>query len=213
MENKQKVQAVVGSVFVGLAGLGGGFVLDNPEPIYVDKVVTQEKLVTVEVPVPFEQIVEVEKLVEVPVEVPVEIEVDSDNLQMVLDHIYDNDGKVCYLLDDLDDDEVDQIVERIDFINSAKKLAVDAVKDEGVDLLDKEEIDGEVLDEDDIDRFKIYDDDEDIEIEDVDFDDSDADVIVQARFEQDDIKYKATYNVEFKDGEVDDVDLVSIELR
>lgn len=142
-----------------------------------------------------------------------EVEVDSGNLKLVLDHIYDNDGSVEYLLDDLDDDEVDQIAERIVFINEIKKLAVDTVKADGIDELDREEVDGERLDEDDIERFKVYDEDEDLIIDEVDFEDSDAEVLVDVRFEQDDIEYKATFRVTFKDGTVDDIEVEDVDLR
>jgi len=51
--------------------------------------------------------------VEVPVEVIKEVQVDNGNMDLVLDHIYDNDGNIEYLLDDLDDDEIGLIVDRI----------------------------------------------------------------------------------------------------
>lgn len=172
-----------------------------------------------------EKLVEVEKIVEVDkiVELEVEIEVDNGNLDLVLDHIYDNDGSVEYLLDDLDDDEVDQIVDRVVFINGIKTLAATEVDNEIADLLDKEEFtyfDEETqtrvtvkFDEDDIERIRVQDDDDELEVIDVDFKDKDADVEVEVHFEQDDVKYKALVTVEFKDGETDDVELESIEIR
>ena len=158
---------------------------------------------------------EVEK--EVQVEVEKLVEVDNGNLELVLDHIYDNDGNVEYLLDNLDDDEIDLIVDRVVFVNEIKSLAVAETEKEIKDLLDKEEFvfNNETIkfDEDDIERVRIQDDDDEVVISDIDFEDSDADVEVEVYFEQDDVKYKALVTVEFKDGEADDIDLESVNER
>jgi len=210
--DKKKLLAGLGIGLIGLtAGIGAGFVLDTPDTVVqtVTKTVYEDKIVEVIKEVP----VEVIKTETVEIEVPVEVEIDNGNLKVVLDHIYDNEGQIEYLLDDLDDDEVDMIVERIVFINEAKMLAIAEVKSEGIDMLDKEYIEDIKLDEDDIDRFRIYDDDDEVIIDDVDFEDKDAQVLVEAKFEQDDIKYKALYEVTFKDGIVDDIDLEEITLR
>ena len=201
---------LVGLVLGGAAlGAGAASMLIPPQEVVkeveVIKEVQVEKLVNQTVEIPVETIVEVEKMVEVPV--------DNGNLDMVLDHIYDNNGRVQYLTEDLDDDEVSEIVERVAFSNEIRDLAIEEIKKEGEDLLDKEEFDGVEFDDRDIERFKIYGDDEEVVIEDIDFEDKDATVIVEARFEQDDVKYKATYEVTIKDGEVDDSDLVDIEYR
>ena len=143
---------------------------------------------------------------------PVEILVDKENLELVLDHIYDNDGKVNYLLDDLDDDEVREIVDRIAFINEAKILAADYVEAEMADELDKEELGDVVFDEDDIERIRVKSDAEDISVDDIDFEDSDANLLVSVDFEQDDIDYNAVFDVKIKDGLVDDMELVSVDL-
>ena len=162
----------------------------------------------------------VDKEVEVEVVVEKIIEVDNDNLELVLDHVYDNDGSVEYLLDDLDDDEVMQIVDRVVFINEIKILAAKEVKEEFADLMDKEDFtrpNGNVkenfFDEDDIERVRVQDDSDELKVIDVDFEDGDADVEVEVYFEQDDIKYKALVTVEFKDSEVDDIELESVEKR
>jgi len=169
--------------------------LTNAEPVieYVDNNVTVE--------------VEVEKIVEV----------DNGNLDLVLDTIYDNKGNVKYLLDNLDDDEVDQIVDRIVFANEIKSLSVSEVESEIKDLLDKEEyvFNNETVkfDEDDIERVRVQDDDDEVKVVDVDFEDSDADVEVEVKFEQDSIKYVANVIVEFRDGSVDDIELSDVKLR
>lgn len=176
--------------------------------------------------IPNDKVVEVNvpgETVEVPVEVPcetetIEVEVDNGNLDVVLDHIYDNDGLIEYLTEDLDDDEIEQIVDRIVFVNEAKALAVNATKDDGIDALNKEYVDineNETvrLDDDDIERFRVNDDDDEVIVDDIDFDDSDAEVTVTVKFEQDDVKYKASFIVEIRDGEVDDIVVDSISLR
>lgn len=213
-DKMDKIKALK-AVAIGLGGLAigaaGATVLVEPQIKEVP--VIEEKVVFVDKPVVTEKIVEVEKQIEVPVEVVTEVLVDNGNLDKVLDHIYDNDGQVEYLLEDLDDDELDLIVDRIQFVNEVKALAVKEAIKEGIDELDKEEIGAVTLDEDDIDRFRVYDDDEDIELTDIDFEDKDATVLVKAKFEQDDVKYVAYFEVEVKDGEVDDITVESIELR
>lgn len=149
------------------------------------------------------------------------VEVDNENLDLVLDHVYDNDGSVEYLLGGLDDDEVDQIVDRIVFTNEIKDLAVAELKTETADLLDKEVavwnnsgiLTNMTLDEDEIERIRVQDDDNEVVVTDVDFEDSDADIAVSVNFEQDGIKFVADFNVEIKDGEVDDIELLEIRER
>jgi len=209
METKNILKVVaVGAAGLVIGAIGGAtlFPVQNEVPVEVEKIV--EKTVTVSVPVevPVETIVERNVTVEVPV--------DNGNLDLVLDHIYDNDGTVDYLTDDLDDEDVNEIVDRIVFINDIKALAAQAVKDDGVDELDREvAVDNETMDEDDIERFRVNDDSDEIVIDEVDFEDSDATVLVSARFEQDDVEYLGNFEVEFKDGEVDEVRVVSVELR
>jgi len=206
----KKVLGVIGVVIV--AGLGGAAIantLIEPEIVTVTDTIVEEHMINV----PFETIVEVPVIQEV--EVPVYI--DNENLDLVLDHIYDNDGVIEYLTDDLDDDEVNQIVNRIVFINDIKSLAVAEVEKEFLDLIDKEEFEfnNETIkfDEDDVERVRVRDDADQLIIDSVDFEDSDAEVLVEVRFEQDDVKYIAKCVVEFKDGLVEDLDLESVELR
>jgi len=148
----------------------------------------------------------------------VEVEVDNGNLDVVLDHIYDNKGNIKYITNDLDDDEVNEIVDRLIFVNEIKVLAAEEAKSEIKDLLDKEEFtfNNETVefDEDDIERVRVQDDSDELIVgEDIDFEDGDAEVEVEVYFEQDDVKYKALVEVEFKDSEVDDIDLISVEER
>lgn len=200
----KKVGALVlgGLVIASGAGILGATAF--PKTVEVEKVVTEY----VDVPGPVQiknntVIKEVEKIVEV----------DNGHLDTVLEHIYDNDGSIEYITEDLDDDELDLIVERVSFVNDVKALAVAEVKSEAIDLLHKELV-GEVkLDEDDIERLKIYDDADEIALDDIDFEDLDADAYVNVRFEQDDVDYVAEFKVEIKDGIVDDIDLESVALK
>jgi hypothetical protein len=195
------------AILAGVAGAGIANTMIEPETVI--QTMIQEKLV--EVPV--------ETLIEVPFETIVEVpvEVDNMNLELVLNHIYDNDGNIEYLTDDLDDDEIGLIVDRIVFINDIKSLAVVEVENEFADLMDKEEFtfgnETVRFDEDDIERVRVKSDGDDLIIDSVDFEDLDADVLVEVKFEQDDVRYLAVCNVEFKDGVVDDIDLESVELR
>lgn len=194
--------AAATAISLVVGGVGGHFIL--PQEVVVEKEVIKQVNVTETIEVP------VEVIKEVNVTETVEVPVDNGNLQLVLDHIYDNDGSVNYLTDDLDDDEIDQIVDRIVFMNEVKKLSVDAVKDDLFDELDKFEFVRSdnttvVLDEDDMERLRVDDDDDEIFVEDVDFEDGDAEVKLTGTFEQDDEEFKFEVIARFKDGEYDEL--------
>jgi hypothetical protein len=197
-----------------LAGaVGGAFLFSTHTtteiPYEVIKEIEVIKQINNTVEVPFE--------VEVIKNVTVEVPVDNENLQLVLDEIYDNDGSVEYITDDLDDDELDQMIDRIIFVNEIKDLAAVEVESEFEDLIDNEvfAFNGTdvTFDEDDVERVRVQDDDDEITASDIDYEDGDADVEVFVNFEQDDVDYKARFIVEFKEGEVDDIDLESVVLR
>jgi len=141
------------------------------------------------------------------------VSVDSESLPLVLDHIYDNDGKIEYLLDDLDDDEVDQIVDRIVFVNEIKKLATDYVERKLADEVDKEVVNATELDEDDVEKIRLDNDDDEIEVDNIDFEDKDAELTVTGKFRHDDVWYVFSSTVEIEDGNVEDfsVDTISEE--
>ena len=146
--------------------------------------------------------IEVEKIVEVPV--------DNGNLEVVLNEIFDNNGKVQYLTSDLDDDEVSQIADRVIFINELKALAVAEAEAEIADLVDKEVVNGEEIDEDDVERVRIDDDADEVVVDEIDYDDGDATLLVTGEFEHDDVDYDFEVEVTFKDGLVDDIELISV---
>jgi hypothetical protein len=187
----KKTIAGVAAAFIA-GGLLGNLAFPN------EKIVEKEVLVNQTVFVPQETIVEKEVIV------------DSGNLDLVLDHIYDNNGNVRYITNDLDDDEVDKIVDRIVLTNEFKKLAVDAVSAELVYELHNEGFDGETFDKDDIELIRIDDEADEVEFSYVDFEDEDARVKVTGRFDQDDVKYEFVATVEFKYGEYDEISSVRV---
>ena len=203
---------VVAALLVG--GFGGAALVDDQTK--VDSLTEQLKTAG-------EPIV-VEKIIEVPV--------DGENLDVVLKYLYDNkhdnpnkDKLVHFLTDDLDDDELSQVVDRIVFINEAKDKAVAYIK--GLDLADELEdedktylpVDGVVgedeieVDEDEVKRVRVQDDDDEVEVLDTDFDDSDAEIVVMVNFEHDGVKLEVPVTVEIKDNVVDDFELGDVTLR
>tara|TARA_Y100000310_G_C20629726_1_gene787967 strand:+ start:487 stop:1152 length:666 start_codon:yes stop_codon:yes gene_type:complete len=211
-ENCKKGLTCAVTGMVGLtAGFMGANIMLEPATIteteyvteYVNQTVTEYVNQTVEV--------------EVEVEVPVEVLVDNENLGLVLDHIYNNDGQIEYLLDDLDDDEVDFIVDRIVFINDIKTLGVNFIENELANELDdylftNADNSTTEFDDDDIEDIDVDDDFNDIVVEDVDFDDDEADLIYEVKFEHNNVDYVASVRVEFRDGEADELDVLSVEL-
>jgi len=205
-ENKsmcKKVAGVIGAVLIG--GISGAsMVAYTVDPVIQTETVIKE--VIKEVPV---EVLITEQIVNT-IEVEKIIEVDNGNLDLVLDYIYDNDGSVEYVINDLDDDELNMIVDRIVFTNEVKTLAYDGVKKDIIDELDEMEINNMSLEDDDIERLKVYD---DVVINEIDYDDMDAEVLVEFRFEQEEIKYKGTAIARIRDGEYDELKDVQIELR
>lgn len=140
---------------------------------------------------------------------------DSGNLKLVLEEIYDNDGSVEYLTEDLDDDELYLIADRIIFIQEAKNMAIDHVKAELADELNNVEItmnDNSTveLDEDDFEKLRIDDDSDEILVANVDYEDKDVDVTVTGRFRHDDTWFAFEAKVAIEDNEVDDFDIISV---
>ncbi len=202
---------ISGLAVAALTGtLIGAFAFPQTEIVTVEKIVNQ----TVKVPVVVTEVKTVEKLVEVPINITKEVFVDNEKLDEVLQHIYDNNGDVEYLTDDLDDDEVVLIADRVIFVNEMKKLAVDAISDELFDELDREtyNISGSdvTFDEDDLERLRTDDDEDEITVTDVDFEDEDIKLTLTGTFEQDDVRYNYEATVEFKDGRFDELDNINV---
>jgi len=220
----KKVMIGVGAVALGTGlALGGAVLGDNTEQKALD--LANEKIAELESVEP-EVVTETvtvteETIVEVPVEVIVTetVKVDNENLPMVMEYIIDQDGDLTELdVSEIDDEGVDELVSQIAFISEVKDMAVQEVKDELADELDGEKVPiaGEpkmTLDEDDIERLRIDDDYDELIVEDIDFDDGDAEVTVTGTFEQDDVKFDFTAIVDIKDGEVDEIDNISVSER
>lgn len=147
----------------------------------------------------------------------VTVEIDNGNLDLVLDEIYDRDGDVEFLLDDLDDDEVSQVVDRIIFKNEAKALAEELVKSEVVEYIDDEEdIFGraDLREYRDNDVYSVSVDSDDSVFEVSDFDDKEATVYVEAKLKLDNDDDKTTvYVIAEVEVEGDNVEIVNVELK
>jgi hypothetical protein len=172
----------------------------------------QEGKSSVVIPAP----VVVEKLVNVTVEkqVPVTVEklVDNGKMAAVMQAIYDNDGKVEFVIDGLKDSEVSQIADRFVLVNDFKSMAIAEVKKNLADLVDKEVVSGSTIDDKDVERVRLNDDANEIVVDDIDFEDKDATLLVSGTFEAEDVKYEFEVSVDIKDGEVDDSSLESLDL-
>lgn len=197
MVNVKKIGAIVASgvVVFGLGGLSGALLF--PQTVVEERVVTE----TVEVEVPV--IETVTETVEVPVEV--EVLVDNENLDEVLNHVYEY-GLGDLDISDLDDDEVDEIVDRVLFLNDARELAYQHVKAEFLDIVDRRIVGNDEIDEDEVERVRV-DDVEDFTLEDIDFDYGDVTVFVPVEFEHDGDEYDVVVEVEIRDSEVEDARL------
>jgi len=203
---KKAALKIAAGVVVGLIAGGLGAVALTPEPAPV------VQIKEVSVPVEVEVIKEVIR--NVTVEVPIETASGSDDtLEIVLNHLFDADGEVQYITDEFDSDEVEEIADAFVFINDNVKLASDLIKKELADELDREEVNGTSLDEDDVERIRINDDLDEVTVEDFDWKDKEVDLIFDVRFEHDDVDYTAVVKVEVRDGELDDISIESIDLE
>jgi len=113
----------------------------------------------------------------------------------------------------LDDDEIDFIADRILFVMEGKDAAIAFVEEEGIDELDKEKFGSLRFDEDEVDRFIVDQDHDDIKVLKADFEDGDMKLELPVRFEHDRDDFKANVIVEFKDGEIDDMWFEDFERR
>lgn len=212
----KKILKVTGAVVVGAALLGGAygfghsFGVDSTQSkiaeLKASLVAEQSKPAKVEF---VDKIVTVEKEVKVPVEVVKEIP--SKDAEILKKVIYDTDGDLASLTEDLDEDEYDTLlVPYAVFYIDSQSLAENGVKK---DLFD--EVDNKVvtllsnttvtLDEDDLEGLKLDTDKGEVEVTSIDYEDKDAEVKVTGRFRQDDNKFKFTATAVIKDGEYDEL--------
>jgi len=186
-ETKQKVIGLVGVGLAFTAGIGGGFLADNPDTIV--ETVVEEKLVEVIKEVPVIETVIVEKNVTVEVEVPVEkiIEVaDEEFITLLCDRDSYDDIKECE--------------EEVKAEDAALKLAIAEIEKEFADELEDA---GIVEAEDDVEIVRIYDDYEDLISIDSDFDDEEYRFEIKVKIDDDeaDEKKYVVFDVEVEDDE------------
>lgn len=143
---------------------------------------------------------------------PVVVDASANKLDAVMQAIYDNDGNVEFVVSDLKDSEVELIADRFVLVNDFKAMALDEVKKNIADLVDKEVVANVSIDDKDVERVRVNDDANEIVVDDIDFDDQDATLLVTGTFEADDVKYDFEVSVEIKDGKVDDSSLESLDL-
>jgi len=137
----------------------------------------------------------------------------SESLDLVLQHLYDNDGEVVYLIEDLNDDEISQIPLRVNFINDIRDACVAGVKDELYDEIDKESpINNNSIefDEDLMTRLKINDNDDELSVIVTDWDDFKGTVEVTGTFKQGTDNFKFTLDALFDDGVFDELAKVKV---
>ena len=191
--NKKKIGAIALS---GLLTLGAGAAIGSyafPQTITEEVVI--EKIVIEPVEVIKE--VEVEKIVESIVEV------DNENLGVVLQKIYDENGDVSYLTSDLFEDELDLIVDRIVAVNDFKAEAESLVKSQFARELERFDSD---FDRRDVRRVVV----KEVNLQSVDFKYNDAVIEVEVEFRYDSSKYTGVVEVEFYEGKALPISIVSV---
>jgi len=191
--NLVKVAAVASGLILG--GMGGYF-SHQPNQITVDKIVYQNQ--TIEVPV--------ETIVNKTIEVPV----DNGNLAEVEQFIYDNQGNINLITSDLKDNEVDQIVDRIVFVNDYKKFAVDAINKDLLYKVDGLTVNSVTIDKRYINTLRINDKLDEISIKNVNFNDKDISFGVTGTFRQDDVAYNYSSDVVFYNGNFDSLKNITV---
>lgn len=145
---------------------------------------------TEEVQVPYKVVEYKDKIVTRNVTVPQIVKVDNENLALVLDYVYDNEGDLEFLTEDLFEDEIDQVVDRILLVEDVKAQAKSYVKSNLARELERQ------LDYDkrDVSRIKI---------EEVLFDKNSADF----KYEE----FVLDVEVEYRYGTVEETKIVTVE--
>lgn len=211
----KKVLALIlgGIVLLGAGGLAGSQMF--PKEVTVTRTVTQVQTVedTAKVDMLTAQVADLQAQLDVKPEVITEVkEVQSEDLPTVLEYIYNEKGNIEYITNDLDDQEIGMIVDRILLVNDFKALALDGVKKDLFKELDDKVVGDVTLDKKDMEKLRLDSDADEISIEDIDFEDQDATLIVSGTFRQDNSKFKFSAEVEFIDGEYDELGNIDIEL-
>lgn len=170
---------VAGGLFGGVVGYVGH---GDPMPIQIIK----------EVPVEVIKEVNVTKEVLKEVNVSVEVPVDNGNLDLVAQRLEDLGFY----------EDADEVVLEIQAEDVAIALAVEEIKDEGLDFLEDE---GLYIDEDDLRIVRVREDFEDIEVLESDFDDNEYEFRISAKIDDDttDTKQWVHFNVSVEDDKAE----------
>jgi hypothetical protein len=205
MDKKHKQIALASAKVLGAVLLLGGS--------FAAGAYSMPREVTKIVPGPTEY---VDKIVEIPgpevtKTVEIEVPVDNGNLKIVLDELIKTDGNVEYLVDDLDDDEVEMIVDRLFLKQEWEYLAEQEIRANLYEELDEETVGTVELDERDMSGLRI--DVEDFTYEDIDWTEKDADVVVPFKARQDDFKFEGVAIVQIREGKVDELIIDSVQAR
>lgn len=143
--------------------------------------------------------------------------VESDDYIIVYNYMYDMNGDMTELMEDLDDDEISLLGMRVLEINDAKALSVVETEDELFDELDRESIDVDeeefFFDEDEMSKLRIDDDLNEISVLDSDFDNHEFMIGLTGTFKQDDTYFTFEVEVEIEDGYVDSFEVVDVSVR
>ena len=219
--NTKKIAAIgiaAGVIIGGIGAAVGGIVADDSKTVNELSILISEqeaKIAAQKAELDSVEPVVINNTIEKEIEVEKIVEVDNGNLDLVLESIWDNDGDVEYLLDDLDEEDIKEIVERISFENESKVLAEELVKREVVEYIDDEENifgKGDLKDFRDNDVYRVTIDSDDSVFEIEDYDDKEATVFVRAKLKLDNDDDKETQyviaEVEVEDGELEIVDVV-----
>ena len=189
-ETMKKIGAVAG---IGLiAGAGGVALGSSAFPQTITEEVEVERLVETEVEVIKE--VEVERIVEV----------DNENLDLVLEYAYDNDGDLELVVDGLFDDELDEVVDRIVQLQDWKAEGSNIVKSQFSRELDRQHN----FDRRDVSRIRV--DESSTSVSNVDFKYGDAVVTLEVEFRYNNDLYEAEVEVVYYDGKALPIDIVSV---
>lgn len=135
--------------------------------------------------------------------------VDNEHLDLVVREVLERSGNVTFFTDGLSDDELDALVDRIVWADELRVLAEQTVRDEAVTLLDRERVSGVNLDAREFTRLRYL--DLSLEESTVDWELREAELTQTVEFRQDERDYRAVVRVVFYEGEVDVVELDSVE--
>ena len=210
--NTKKIAALGAAGLVLTSGIGaaiGYFVADDTKQVEALQsliAAKQAEIAELEAQEPQVVIETVTEQVEVEVPVEVEVLVDNENLNLVLQYMFDNEGNVSYVTNELDEEDINEIVDRIVFLNDVENISLNAAETELLDLVDRERVSGVRIYKEDISRIRLN--DPVVDVSDLKY--GDADVTVTGTFRADGRNYEFEILVEVTDKEVNEVELISV---